>query len=110
MGMSKSLMLDVVRHRQAKINHRQQHKHVRLNNRHAQMQYQEHQRHTNRNQREERQRHQIARKHIRVQTNRQRKIRAKCEMISIGSSNGYSHHTGPRNCLIYAKPFARMPW
>ncbi len=36
--------------------------------------------------------------------------RARCEMISIGTISGNSHHTGPTNCLAYLTgPCRRRP-
>ena len=92
--------LVVVRHSQRQIHRRQNHEHVSLNDRHAKVQRQKHQRHTPIG---------ISEKNASVtispanmlayrRTVRDR-TRAKCEMISIGSISGYSHQTGPTNCL-----------
>src|SRR5580704_5706217 len=62
----------VVRHRQRKIDRRQQKEHIRLNHSHTKVQPQKDQRNTERHQRKERDGQQISVKHIRVQPDRER--------------------------------------
>ena len=66
----------VVRYRERKVDGGQQHKHVRLHDRHTEMQREEHQGNANRNQRKERNGQQIACKHIGEQSHGKRKTGA----------------------------------
>ena len=62
-----------------------------------------------RHQRKENQGNHFAGKHVREETDRERKNACQWLKISIGNMSGASHHTGPIKCLKYPTPLSAGP-